>query len=365
MSSPIPFFEACVGYGAMTDASTGDLLTKGGWSLDSPGLTYVTTDGPFGLGSFRFNANFGRLKHGISELAGRPIVSFRYRPDTILSLPIMRLWNGSGIDGVFRLRLTPAGALQAIDANDAVAGTTAAGLITPNEWHHIVCDVEVGSTSGLIKIWVNKANASDTPDLSLTGKDLRITATGSLDMISFGHEFGVSSGGPLNSGVVKYAEITVLDSDGPAGANAFLGDKRFYALSPTGAGVTTTWTPNAGSNFDRVDDPATGASDDTTYNEGAAQVGADLFVTGDLPVGVVGIVFVGVVVDAKKTDGGDSGDMFIRAHDGTVTGVNSDELDLTTAYRHYLWGFVDVPGGSGWTRSQVNAAQFGYTQPAV
>lgn len=155
----------------------------------------------------------------------------------------------------------------------------------------------------------------------------------------------------------SWDDIYILDTAGSKN-NTFLGsDIDVYGLYPDGDGNQNDWTPDTGgTNYTQVDDnPADG---DTTYVESDGTVGhEDLYTVDDFAI-------------ANKTPLGVQVNHIIRVTTGSINVVtvarhSSTEDDGTsnsissTSYTGIQEIYPDVPGGTGWTVSQIDAAEFG------
>lgn len=133
-------------------------------------------------------------------------------------------------------------------------GATVLGVTTfslPfNVWVPLEMKV-VFSNTGSVEIRVDT-----TVILNLPNVDTTSTANNTASTITFGPVAG-------NGNTWIYDDLRILDTTGPQNNN-FLGDVRFKAQFPTGAGAHTEFgVVGAASNFDAVNDPAPG--DDTKY----------------------------------------------------------------------------------------------------
>ncbi len=143
--------------------------------------------------------------------------------------------------------------------------------------------------------------------------------------------------------------------------SAWPGNTRIQAIKPTAAGNSTQWTPDTGSNWDRVDEVP---PSDTDYNWCNQANLVDLFTFGDLQ-GQVDTVKC-VQVQARAVRNGDP--MPTKLQLGVRSdGVNyfSSSLDVTTSAKGFaaLWE-TDPATSQAWTVNGVNNAEFGYKSAA-
>lgn len=140
----------------------------------------------------------------------------------------------------------------------------------------------------------------------------------------------------------------------------YLRGEQFVIWDPiTSAGSSADYTPVGDTtNQACVDDP-TGPDDDSTYNR--SQTASDLDQLGHSALSNISSVLAVVpVIRAKKSDPGDN---FLKVgilHSGSHAQSDAFGLaeDVWTYYMPKV--FEDVPGGTGWTPSQVTAAETSY-----
>lgn len=141
----------------------------------------------------------------------------------------------------------------------------------------------------------------------------------------------------------------------------FPGNTRIQAIKPTASGNSTQWTPDTGSNWDRVDEVP---PSDTDYNWCNQANLVDLFTFGDLQ-GQVDTVKC-VQVQARAFRNGDP--MPTKLQLGVRSGGNNyfgSSLDVTTSAKGLaaIWE-ADPATSQAWTVNGVNSAEFGYKSAA-
>lgn len=313
------------------------------------GFTTVTNDylvsgGRFGDGAFRNSNSSNSLRKPVTS-SGKIIVHFTIKWPTISGVesPFLQLHNNSGADRCLELKVTPSGGIRLEDATSTPVVVSSAGTVVSNIHHVVVCEAQIGSAAGTVRVWVDDMT---TPVIDETGVDLDDGAGGACDLVQW----------LIGVGSWELSQIFIYDTSGVAPWNANIGDKRLYPLLPDGDD-TQGWTRSAGANnFDLVDDPLNAVSDeDGTYVEASAAATLDQYTFEDLPVDASGVISVIANVEAKKTDAGaEPGNLTIRIASGMNTSDSASLSPLTTGYLEYQAEFDDVPGGSGWTPSQVN-----------
>ncbi len=149
------------------------------------------------------------------------------------------------------------------------------------------------------------------------------------------------------------------DVAGPDGAHPnddFIGDCRIGAIFPSGAGATTDWTPDSGSNYARVDENP--YDDDTSYVQSSTVGNKDTYVYDDVPATFTDIVGCLVNMRAKRTDASTRSIAAVARSNGAE--ADSSDCALSDSYAYYQRVFeVDPDTGDQWTEAAVNAAEFG------
>jgi hypothetical protein len=323
-------------------------MAKGGWSIGSTPV-FTASNGRFGLGSLRMTSESQSASKAFAAVTGNVILSF----DMLVEAAdpdagkFLEFYNNGGTALVLTIANNVGEALLVYNAANTLVHTSPAGTLSREIWHRIEIEAQVGSASGIVKVWVDGAlvvniSAVDLTDGSAAGCD-RVVWIDSPDTADFNYKFG---------------SVIISDTSGAAPWNAALGDKRMYCLLPTGDS-SVAWTPSAGSNYQCVDDAIPGASDgDSTYVEhSAASDAIDLYTQADLPAGIVGIVGVILDLEARKTDAGalPGGGSFKSQIKHSVTTTDGAAKTLTTTYECHRTMFIDCPGSTGWTKAQVDA----------
>ena len=102
-----------------------------------------------------------------------------------------------------------------------------------------------------------------------------------------------------DGGAIPYFDdLYVCDGSGSVN-NDFLGDVRVVTVRPNGAGGSTQWTPDSGSNYARVNETISG--EDSNYVEDGTSGHEDRYAYGDLS-GVLGIKGLVICTDCRETD---------------------------------------------------------------
>ena len=214
-----------------------------------------------------------------------------------------------------------------------VATSTAA--LPLDSWTHIEVRVIFHGSSGSVKIWINGVLDSDT-----TGIDTINAGTSCTKVVLFQNNFDPD---------YKYGDFIIHNDSAP------LGDAGVYYLPASADGVDTNFTPSAGDNYQCVDE--IGTDEDTTYNESDGTAGhrdslANAGISGITPISV------GALVRARKTAGGAATLLPGIVHSGSET--QGAARTLGEDYNTLEEWVDDVPGGAGWTLTQIGNAEVSY-----
>lgn len=172
------------------------------------------------------------------------------------------------------------------------------------------------------------------------------------------------SGNAYSNGIILHAppNVTVTfddfyacDTSGSVN-NAFLGDMRIECLFVANTGTNTNWTPNAGSNYAAVDEPA--QDGDTTYVSTSTVTTKDTYLMGTLSSSPITIAAIQTVMIARKDDAGSRGIAPVIRSAGTdYTGTT---VTIGDTYSCFLEVRELDPGtSSAWTYTTINAMEAG------
>lgn len=240
-------------------------------------------------------------------------------------------WTGSAIE------------IRAYRGGTLLGTSSGAGLSTAT-WYYIEFKVTIDNSTGTIDV---KVDGSDI--LNLTGQDTQVGTP--QDTV----RWSLTSSGATPRWM-WYDDWYICNLSGSTN-NDFLGDHRVDLIVPNAAGDSTDWTPDAGNNYDRVNDNP--ADDDTTYVESGTSTDRDLYNYQSTP-GVSAVKGVQLNTVVRETDA----EIFSLKHiakSGTTTDVGSAQVvgsgsDFITLHKVYE---ENPDTSAAWTDSELNSAQFG------
>ena len=223
---------------------------------------------------------------------------------------------------------------------------TASTLVIASVYNYFELLVSVGSgTSGALTARVNGSTVLNLGSLNT-----------SFDGTTIVNQVGVGSTytGTGNCGYLD--DFYFVDLTGAPPYNTFLGDVHVNTLLPSGNG-NVQWTPSAGANWQAVSDAA--MDSDGSYTTSVVPGQVDLFNTPGLAATPTTIYGVQIKL-ATRSEGAGSDTIA-----GVVTSNNTQQVGAPqTVLSNYTYVdnvFVNDPStNAAWTKTGVNAAQFGY-----
>lgn len=343
------WIEGFEGFGSTGSvSSSSDMLRKYNTNRVDGFGTFVT--GRQGGSSIAFNTDttgFPRFSTPSLNAGGAIdtiIIGFAFYCGSLPSgdTDILRI-VGEQSDYEFDLEISSTGELVANRRNSELGRSTTAGM-TASNWYYIELKVFFDNSSGTVDIKVD-----GTSVLSLTSQD---TLFGPVANVS-GVEFWGANNGSYD---FTYDDIYICDDSGSLN-NDFLGDCVVSAIYPNAAGDDTDWTPDTGSNFQRVDeDPS---DDDSSYVESSTSSDRDLYNYDSMPGSLGDIVGVQVNTKVRVTEV-DPFTLKQVCKSGTTVSADSGSAVASNVYGHRERVLETDPDTSAaWTESGVNAAQFG------
>lgn len=225
------------------------------------------------------------------------------------------------------------------NGDGTVLAVTEPNMWVDNEWIYLELKAKIHDSAGTAELRVHGVSR-----IILTGVDTRNGGTdGLIDQVGFG---GNDPGSP------KMTDVYILNEQGSAPYNTFLGDCRAYAKYPNAAGAHTDLTPTgSATNWENVDEA--GTPNDADYN-GSETVGdTDTYETTDMPQTLGTIWAVDIRMRAVKSDAGVKSIRSVLRHDVTDATGDDQTLSTTPLNYHQLYA-LDPITGVGWTIPDVN-----------
>lgn len=238
-------------------------------------------------------------------------------------------------------RITSAGELAVYKGGSSIATTSGLNIIA-GAWYYIEFKVVTGTT-GTYELRVDGVNV-----LSSGSYNTKTTNNYHTTFRLTGWES--SSYGPVFDDLYCLDGSTGLDTD-------FLGNMRVVTIRPDGAGGSTQWTPDTGSNYARVNEEVCG--DDSNYVEDSTTGHEDLYDYAAL-TGIVGdIKGVMVCTDCRCTDATSFTLKTACNSGGTESDDAGQAISSTTFVTKKRVIEKDPHTTAAWDIAGINAAQFG------
>jgi len=239
------------------------------------------------------------------------------------------------------------GSLTAWRGNQAASlGSTAASVFAASAWQYVEVQTTIDGSAGVVTIKINGSQV-----LALTSQNTKQSGNASANSVAF---FAVQHG--TSSNYTYLDDIYVLDSSG-SNNTTFLNQPIVEAITPSGAGNSTQWSPDSGSNYARVNE--TPEDGDTSYVTDSTSGHLDEYAYSDLSRIAGAIYGVQINTVGRLTD---------ASSFSVIPVVRSSSSDYTqstwalsgTSYANNPQIVEQDPATSAaWTASGVNAAQFG------
>jgi len=253
---------------------------------------------------------------------------------------IVRWYKSSNLLGDIKMNFTTRRLEAYVGTTLVATGTT---VLTVDTWYLLELHVKIADTGGVIEVRLD-SNA----EINYTGDTKPGTDT-NVDMLR------LCGFGNTTSQATYFDDFTVNDTSGTSD-NSWVGDRRYIAVVPDGAGTTTQWTPSAGANYQCVDEIPPSSSDYVSTTA-TAQTDTYSMANPSLPSGAT-IQAVIAEARAQKTQA-DPATIANVIRSGGTDYAGSDQ-SISLSWQAYLTRWTTDPADSGaWTQAKVNALECG------
>jgi hypothetical protein len=337
---------------------TGQANLLAWWSSVSNGVNWLVSagNGRTGGSSLRLNlagnANFQLIKTLTSQATYGIALAFRISPLPGVNNVAMFGFLDAGTPQI-DCRLNSDGTFT-ITRNGTILGTSSATIGT-NTYCHLELKVLFSASAGTVELRKN-----GTPIIGpLTGLNTKNSANASANQVSLAWVSGNSS----TNLTVDYDDIIVWDTQvndpqGNPDISDFIGDCGLVWLLPTGAGTTTQFTPDSGSNYTRVNEAT--PDGDTSYVEDGTVGHIDTYQLANLPGNIATVKSMAVVSYTRKSDFSARG-MKHELRTNSTNVAHTNEIVLGDSYTYYMstWGSNPTGTPANWTVADINALEIG------
>ncbi len=232
-----------------------------------------------------------------------------------------------------------------------ILGTSATGLIAINVWYYIELKWKIANSiaSGDVEVYVDGVNVLTVGATADTQNTANAYAT---HYALSGNAVVAGGNGNINFDDHYLCDLTGGVNDGP------LGNMRIQTLFPNNNGNSSQFTGSDGNsvnNYQQVDETALATAD---YNDGTALNQVDTYAFTDTVASTSVIKGITVNYIAIRTDTDPRSLAPVVRHSGTdYVGTGDVLASSALAYQH---PYDTNPGtSSGWTKSDVDSAEFG------
>lgn len=208
----------------------------------------------------------------------------------------------------------------------------------------------IHDTTGSIEV---RLNGSGSSEISATNIDTRNGGNASWDKVLL-----QGLNGALNGNINNVDDFYLVDNNGSAPTNTFLGDCRVECLLPsTGNGTNTGLTPSTGSDHGALVDEST-PNDNTDYNSGTTVGVKDTYNYPSLSVNPLTIYAIQPAMCAEKSSAGAKTACHVVRSGGTD--YDGATITLSTSYTYYpeIWE-TDPATGVAWVAAGITALEAG------
>jgi hypothetical protein len=231
------------------------------------------------------------------------------------------------------------GVISCKNSADGEIVASAAGQISINAWTLVEIYAKIADSGGRITIKIN-GNAAC---IDFTGDTRSGGTVGTIDKVTVGYVGGYYG--------YSYFDDFVIDNA------AWIGNTKITAISPTGVGATSGWTPSTGSNYECVNEIP--YSDTDYIKTSSSQI--DTYVMGDLGVSVDSIKSVAVQTRNWRVGNGayDRGQHIVRpASTDRLATAKTNVFPITAQSFQSIWE-LNPEDSQAWEAADINGMEAG------
>lgn len=294
-------------------------------------------------GGFAWRTGGTSVSFTISD-TGNPqtiVLGFGFKISILKTESIIFFRSGSPIRNNIVLKIKINGALEILRST-TVLGTTSAGLIVADTPYYIELKTKIDNTTGSFDLRIDKISVLSDSNID--------TLDGAADPWTNHFIFRGANGA-----FISYDDFYILDLNGSENNNFLDAAVVVVASYPNAAGDETDWTPDTGSNFERVNENPT--DDDVSFVE--ATTGKDLHNYDDLSLSGT-IHGIQINTEVRDTIGGGSNLKTLVKSGGTLDTGPLDSIAGTSYEYHTRILEQDPNTSAAWQSSAINAIQAGY-----
>jgi hypothetical protein len=347
---------ACRFIDGFTHMTAADAVTYGKWTSNSS-TDYGSSDTHrrfTGVGQYFFrNLNTDQITKDFNSNEAEGVIGHAFKiMDSAVPQTLIALYDGGTVQcglalnssrQLFVFRQTPATAVLG-------TGTT---VLNTNQWYYVEWKWKITDTiaSGEMEVHLD-----DVIEINITSGDSKNSANAYATGMRLGGADGVGNTGLAGTYGTDLYWFDLTGSEN----NARTGPVRVQTLMPTGDGNSSQFTGSDGNSVNNsllVDE--TTPNGDTDYVESSTLNHKDTYATADTVAATNTIHVVAVNHVAKKTDTDPREIVAVTRISGTDYEASANKVLSTGYLNHQSFFPLDPAAASVWTKSVVDAAEFG------
>lgn len=222
------------------------------------------------------------------------------------------------------------------------------GLVKAGIWHTIEVRVVHNDTTGVVDVRLDGVQVINFSGDTIPASEVDI------DRVEFRS--------PGGSGNGQLDDFYILDTNGGAPQNTFLGDWKIDTIFPDGDGnyteFDTTFPASPTTHWDKVEETPT--VDDASYNETPTANDRDTFTMGNLPAITAQTIFSVQQVSRAESSvtGGSTFQNMLRISGSDFNGATHTTTLSTFLYFREIWD-NDPNASAAWTETVINGMESG------
>jgi hypothetical protein len=215
--------------------------------------------------------------------------------------------------------------------------------VPDNQWVLLEGKLVIADSGGVAQIKVD-----GLLDIDFTGDTRQQTSDALITNVRLGNPTG-------SNGNLFYVDNVVLDDA------SWIGNTKIQAISPTGAGNSSQWTPSAGSNWDCVEEVPANDADFVSVN---AVDQVDLYAAANLAGTIGAVKSVQVQARCLKEGGPTPQNLKLACRTGGTNYFGGDNPVPTAAMSVFKLWETNPNTSAAWTAQEVNDLEIGVKSAA-
>ncbi len=304
------------------------------WTSVTGSASINTTEGRRSGGCLKFTNVNQAVSITLSSAESTLVVGVAYKTSAMPSTTpqkLLAILDAGTIQASLRVNLD---GTFSVYRNDVTVLGTSSASININEFNYIEFKTVIHDTTGSYEVRLNGVNI-----LSASSVDTKHTANATANQVSISTIIGGS----------QWSDDFYIETA------SFLGDIRIDAITATGDGNYTQWTPSTGTTHYTLVDDAT--PNTTDYVSDGTNGNKDSYTMSDVPALTAQTIYGVVVRAAALKDDAGSRSIKVGVRSGSTDSVSAAQaLSESQAYYTHILA-TDPNTSAAWTESGVNALE--------